>query len=189
MRQENQIPDGAFVVTWTGHFEFNKGIYYLKKIIDECADNKNIWFVVRSSVKKEDIPDRYKWVLNTPNVKFLTHGLDMSEFYNMGDMHLMTSTYDPMPLTVLEAMSCEKMVVAPKSGGHSEVIQHNASGFLVDSYFDTYQMAGWIKLMEKNRKWCQRLGKNARKRVLDKFTYAHMTDNYINAYSYFKIHG
>jgi len=183
MRNEFKIPKNAFVVTWTGHFEFNKGIFYLKEIIDKCKENKNVYFVIRSSVKTEDIPEQYKWVLNTPQVKFLTHGLNMREFYNIGDVHLMTSTYDPMPLTVLEAMACGKAVIAPKSGGHAEVIQDGVSGFLVNDYHNTKIMANRVLVLEKNRDMCIIFSDNASKRILSKFTLDHMVQNYLDVYN------
>jgi len=186
MREEHGIPDNMFVVTWTGHMEYNKGIHYLLEIIDKCKKYENIIFVIRSSVQTKDIPKQYKWLLTSPNIKFLPHGEDMPEFYNMGNIHLMTSTYDPMPLTVLEAMSCGKAVIAPKSGGHSEVIQHNISGFLVDDHKNTYELANWIITMAEAPNWCARIGKAARKRILEKFTLEHMVNNYLAAYSWFK---
>jgi glycosyltransferase EpsD len=121
-------------------------------------------------------------VLNYPQVKFLTHGNDMSEFYNTADIFLSTATYDPMPLTVLEAMSCEKPVIAPNSGGHSEVIEDGVSGFIAQDYHNTLEMSAYIKLLYNYPKMKKIMGEEARKRILSKFTIYHMLDKYLEIF-------
>jgi len=182
MRQEHNIPDSAFVVTFVGGFEFNKGISYLKKIIEYMKDNKNIWFAVRSSLKGKDLPEGQKWLMNTDRVVYIPHGNDMPEFYNMGDVHLMTSTYDPMPLTCLEAMSCAKPIIVPNTGGHAEAVIHEKSGFIVQDYKNIYEYIKFIKMLQKDKKLRAKIGKGARKRILEKFTLNHMGQNTILAY-------
>lgn len=172
-----------FVVTWTGHFEFNKGINYLCNIINQLEPQKNIVFLVRSSVKKSNIPEKFKKSLSKKNVIYLEHGLNMDEFYNAGDLHLLTSTYEPFCLTILEAMCCEKTVIATNQGGHTEAITKN-NGFLFN-YYETDKISEKILTLSKNKKLLKKMGKNGRKRILSNFTYKHMTNKTIQAYNYF----
>jgi glycosyltransferase involved in cell wall biosynthesis len=181
MREELGISKDAFVVGWVGGFDFNKGIYYLKQIIDDCKDNKNIVFVVRASVTSE-IPEEYKWITNTPQVIFSPYGWDMSEFYNMCDLFLHTATYDPCPLSVIEAMSCGKPVICFKTGGHSEIVQTGLNGYVVTNYKDTRLVSNTINWLSKQPKLVKTLGRYARKRVLEKFTIKHMIDKYIEVF-------
>ena len=184
LREENHIPKNAFVVSWVGGFEFNKGIYYLKEVIDKCAENKNIYFIVRNSTRVE-IPEEHKWLMHTPHVIYSSHGGEMAEFYNTSDLFLHTATYDPMPLSVLEAMSCTKPVICANSGGHAEVVQTGLNGYVVDDYKDTKTMAETIIWLSKNKKVVKELGRFARKRILKSFTAAKMVDEYIKVFKKF----
>jgi len=184
-REELGIPKEAFVIGSCGTFEFNKGFHYLKEVIDYCKDNENIYFLIKSSIKDAEIPEQYQWVLNTPRVQFLNHGGEMNEFYNTCDIFLSNATYEPMSLAILEAMSCQKPVIAPNSGGHNEVVEDGVSGFIAQDYHNTLEMAGYIKLLEGNKKMLEYMGIEARKRILSKFTIAHMIDGYIEAYKKF----
>ena len=183
-RKKLSIKENDFVVTWTGHFEFNKGIYYLCKIIEALEQQKDIKFIVRASVKKSNLPIEYAKTLQSKNVIYLEHGLDMNEFYNAGDCHLLTSTYEPFCLTILEAMCAGKPVIATKSGGHEEVISDGKNSYLFD-YTDVKGMAEQIKLLAKNETERRKVGKAAEKTILNNFTYKHMVQKTIKAYNYF----
>lgn len=184
-REELGIPKNAFVVASVGTFEFNKGFHYLKEVIDQCAENKNIYFIIKSSIKDAEVPEKFRWILNTPRVKFLNHGGEMNEFYNMADVFLSNSPYEPMSLAILEAMSCAKPVIAPNSGGHAEVIQDGVSGFIAQDYHNTLEMAVYIKLLALHPKIFKYMGREARKRILSGFTIKHMVDGYISEYKKF----
>jgi glycosyltransferase involved in cell wall biosynthesis len=184
-REELGIPKDAFVVGSCGTFEFNKGFHYLREVINYCSHNKNIYFLIKSNIKDAEIPEQYKWILNTPNVKFLNHGGEMNEFYNTCDIFLSNSPYEPMSLAILEAMSCAKPVIAPNSGGHIEAIENEKSGIIIDDYHNTPAMANMIEYLEKHKADCKKMGRAARKRILDKFTTDHMVNGYINAFKKF----
>lgn len=183
-RKSIGLNENDFVITWTGHFEFNKGIYYLCKIIEELKNEKEIKFLVRSSVKKGNIPKEYEKTLFGNNVIYLDHGLNMNEFYNAGNCHLLTSTYEPFCLTILEAMCAKKPVIATYSGGHTEVIEDGKNGFLFE-YNEIKKIAQKIKSLSNNPKEEKIIAAQAQKTILSNFTYKHMVNKTIEAYKYF----
>ena len=52
----------------------------------------------------------------------------------MADVYALTSTYDILPIVVLEAMASRLTLVASKNGGASEIIAHGEDGLLVDPF-------------------------------------------------------
>lgn len=66
------------------------------------------------------------------SVRFLGFWHDMTSLYSAADILLLPSEDDPLPLTVLEAMSVGLPVVAARSGGTPEMIDDDVSGILVE---------------------------------------------------------
>ena len=65
---------------------------------------------------------------NVTNIKVESFKTDIYNYYNNFGLFLLTSKIEGIPLTVIEAMSCNIPVIAPKVGGLSELIE----GGLVD---------------------------------------------------------
>ena len=53
---------------------------------------------------------------------------DPLPFYRSLDLYLNTSVHEGLPLSILEAMACERAVVAPAVGGIPEIVQGGAGG-------------------------------------------------------------
>jgi glycosyltransferase involved in cell wall biosynthesis len=56
---------------------------------------------------------------------------DMTEVYSALDVLVVTSRSEGMPLAVLEAMACERPVIAMAVGGVAEIIEEGVSGYLI----------------------------------------------------------
>lgn len=75
---------------------------------------------------------------------------------------------EPFGLVVLEGMVLQKPVVATNFGGPSEIIEDGISGFLVPPN-DPTALAERIDYLLTNAKLREKIGKNGRERVMDKF--------------------
>ena len=78
------------------------------------------------------------------------------------------SHVETLGIGILEAMAMEKPVIFMKSGPGPEVIEDGVSGILCDT-FDPADIADKILFVLNNRELGQKLGKNARERVVEKF--------------------
>ena len=56
---------------------------------------------------------------------------DMTEVYSALDALVVTSRSEGMPLAVLEAMACERPVIAMAVGGVAEIIEEGVTGYLI----------------------------------------------------------
>lgn len=81
---------------------------------------KNVVFAKRKLLGLED-------VVFLPGIQ--TNTVD---WYSAMDIFMMTSAFEGLPLSLLEAMSCECAVVSTNAGGIKEVIVSNKNGFTVD---------------------------------------------------------
>ena len=56
-------------------------------------------------------------------IQFVTQSTEMSEWFSQADIFALSSSYEGLPLTVIEAMSCRLPVVATDVGGIGELYQ------------------------------------------------------------------
>ena len=57
---------------------------------------------------------------------------DVSKELNESDIYIITSDYEGLPLSVLEAMSCGLPIVATKAGGVVDIVKDGENGILVE---------------------------------------------------------
>jgi glycosyltransferase involved in cell wall biosynthesis len=76
---------------------------------------------------------------------------------------------DPFPTVILEAMAAEKPVVATAHGGALEMIASGKTGFHIP-HNSAKEAAGVLEKLISDKGLIKRMGKEARKRVLKKFS-------------------
>lgn len=94
---------------------------------------------------------------------------DLPRYYSLMDILLMPSLRDGLPNTLLEAMACERAVIASRVGGMIDVIRDNENGILVPPANIDMLVAGVLDLLNNDEKRLQ-LGRSARLTVLSNYT-------------------
>lgn len=95
------------------------------------------------------------------------------------DIYSLPTGMDTTPLSCREAMAMEKPIIATKVGGIPEMIYNEHTGFLVDEG----NADQWIKRINQlldDRELSEKLGKNARELVIEKFNWNELAKNFIN---------
>jgi glycosyltransferase involved in cell wall biosynthesis len=99
-----------------------------------------------------------------------------------------TSIYEPGGRTILEAMACGLPVIASPQGLAEEVIENYENGIIIQERSPTI-WADTIEMLLKNKKIAQKIGKNAKKTVKEKFLIAHFQERHWDIYKkYFSSH-
>jgi len=101
------------------------------------------------------------------NVRFLGNVNSVEEFIGKADLFLLPSEDESFGLAALEAMSCEVPVVATNVGGLKELVSHGVDGYLT--------RVGDSSLQRK-------FGRNARRKVLEKYTPGQILARYEDLY-------
>jgi glycosyltransferase involved in cell wall biosynthesis len=107
---------------------------------------------------------------------------EVSNYFNMIDVLANLSEYESFGVSVIEAMACEKPVVATNTGGLNEIIENENFGSLVEignveqttNEMEKYLLDETLKL---------KIGKAARAKVLEKYNW---TDNIKQMISLYK---
>jgi len=106
------------------------------------------------------------------NVIF-TGKIDFSDLvysYLSSDLVIIPSIYEAFAIVALEAGICSKPVIASNIGGLNEAVVDGETGFLVDVRNPTLLAEAITKILSDNS-LARRLGENARKRILENFTW------------------
>lgn len=104
---------------------------------------------------------------------------DVVAAYRDADVVLLTSISEAFPYSVIEAMSCEKAVVASDVGGVGEALE--GCGVLVKPR-DDERFASEVGKLLDNHALRLRLGAKARARVMDEFRLDHTIGKYLDLY-------
>ena len=102
---------------------------------------------------------------------------DVPKLLADSDLFVLSSDYEGVPLTVLEAMAAGKPVVATGVGGVPELVEDGVTGILVPPC-NPEALAKGILRLAKDSDLRQRMGKAAQERALERFDIARTAREY-----------
>lgn len=106
---------------------------------------------------------------------------NLEKYYNSFDIVVVPSRFEGFGLTAIEAMSYEVAVVASKADGLKEVIEDRINGILVSNE-DPKEYAKEILALINSKEKRNTIGKNARKRVIENFSFENFENKTISLY-------
>jgi glycosyltransferase involved in cell wall biosynthesis len=134
------------------------------------------------------------WCCNFQGWQRITHGLpvkpigntpglsraakDINELikeYQQARIFINTATISPIPTALLEAMACGCACVSLATCMVPEIIQHDYNGMISN---DEQELRSYCKELLNNKEKCIRLGQNARKTIIEKFSLNKFIDNW-----------
>ena len=186
IRKELGIPEDAIVFGNVAVFRFQKRLVEWLQVIKRIRErNSNAYgIIVGAGPLEGEIKKEWK-NLGLENVVFFP-GLktDVKPYFEAMDIFMMSSSFEGLPIALLEAMSMECAVVATDAGGIKEVIRNQQDGL-------TCEVDKWKKLPEL----CQVLIDDhvklenyksaARERVVKSFSLTKMVDELETIYNDF----
>jgi len=126
----------AFLILCTGELNNNKNqstiIRAMKKVIKH---NSRVKLLLAGIGARKPYLIRLINDLNLDEyIEFLGYRTDLEKYINICDIVTSASIREGLGLTILEGMVCEKPIVASRNIGHCELIRHQESGFLLDTF-------------------------------------------------------
>lgn len=174
-----------FEVLFVGSLYPLKGVEYLIRSIKYVArEEKKIKLrIVGEGPEKR----RLKLLVNKLKLKNNVHFEGfvpydrIMRYYQNCDVFCFPTLGEPFGKAILEAMACGKPVIASNIGGPAEIVENEKTGYLVNP-MDVKSMAERILRLIKDRKLREKMGRNARRRVLDKFSLDKISEEYYRLY-------
>ena len=101
---------------------------------------------------------------------------EMPMIYNQMDCFVVASVEDGTPNPALEAAACGRPIISNQIGNMPEFIRDGYNGFIVPRKIGAYVEK--IKYFQNNRKELIRMGNNARKTILESWTWEKQAEHY-----------
>lgn len=112
-------------------------------------------------------------------VHFIGSTADIPGVLSMIDIFSLTSHNEAKPVSILEALSCQRPVVATDVGSISESVIPGVTGYLVDAGDETQMAQRWVELLG-DQSLRQTMGAAGRAHVIQHSSLDSMTDGYTN---------
>jgi glycosyltransferase involved in cell wall biosynthesis len=157
-----------------GRLVWRKGYKYLidamRQVLLEYPDAK--LFIVGYGEQGISLQRHVKKLGISNSVHFLgkVSREKLYSLYQAAEVYVQPSLYEPFGITILEAMSMRKPVIATHVGGIQEIIKNGIEGLLVEPR-NSLQLANAIMRVFSDSALRRRLGSDARKRVERDFTW------------------
>ncbi len=117
----------------------------------------------------------------TQNVRLVGFQNDVTSLVEAADIFVLPSLNEPFGLSLIEAMSLGKAVIATNVGGPLEIVEHEKSGVLV-APSSSKELAQAISRLLDDQKLRERLGEAARARYENCFTVERMAREIATVY-------
>jgi glycosyltransferase involved in cell wall biosynthesis len=110
-------------------------------------------------------------------------GQDLVGLYQKAQVVVVPSIYEPFGMTALEALACQRPVVASRVGGLQEIIEHGVTGFLARPK-DELDLAQWIMTLLSSPSLRHDMGKAGREHVLSNgYTWPEIAGKFMQLYA------
>jgi glycogen(starch) synthase len=159
------------IVLYVGRLVYEKGIHVLINAVPKVLEKVNAKFIiVGSGYMKDQLLNIVRSMSLEHKVLFLGFADDetLLRLQKCADVSVVPSLFEPFGIVALEAMAAKSPVVVSDTGGLSEIVKHNVTGF--KAYPNNPESLAWgitkILLDENYRNYIR---ENAYKQVQDKY--------------------
>lgn len=185
VRKEYGIPEEAVVIGIVAVFRFQKRLKEWLKVFSEFSKGpqKIYGIIVGAGPLEKEIKEEHAHLNLDGKVFFAGLQTNPRPFYEEMDIFMMTSSFEGLPIALLEAMSMECAIVSTDAGGIKEVVRNERDGLLcpVDRWDD---MPAFLEKINKHEELLKQYKTAARKRVVEEFSLkkmvAELEKNYLN---------
>lgn len=179
LKKEFSIKPDQLVIMGLGRLVEKKGFVYLIKAIPEIIKkHKKVVFVIIGDGDQREELEKLAKSLGVSEYLVMPGYAPrdkVAQYYNLADIFVATSTrdkegnLDDQPLSLLEAMSCQKPVVATSLAGIKTMVTDGVNGFLFEDK-DINQLAENVEKLIVSASLRQKMAKENRKICLEKFS-------------------
>lgn len=169
---------------YVGRLTYNKGIMDLVNAFERIYNEYSTKLViVGNGAMLPELKQKISDKKMEDKIIFCGHKNtnELVKLYQRSTIFISPSHYESGPLTLLEAMSCGKPVISTNVGLAQECINNCKNGILIEPE-SVNDMRNAISYLLDNENLRYKLGKNARKTILNNYTWDIVVDNYEHLY-------
>ena len=190
---KKKINKDEFVILSVGHFSKDKCLGDVLKAATICGERYgNITLILIGSRDpshfevSQEVLDEFQIfdAVSKPPMRLLyvSYTSEIERYFQISDLFILSSAREGMPNVLVEAMACGVPVIASKLPNITDwIIDDGIDGFLF-SVGNIAELVLKIKLVKEGRSLSNRLGKAARKKILQNFSFDLLARRYLDYY-------
>ena len=109
------------------------------------------------------------------NVMFFGHVEELEAFYNVAEVLVMPSTYEPFGMVAIEGMACGTPAVVTVRGGLRDFLSDGQDALIVDP-LDTQALAEAILKLLKDKRLYEEISRNGYEKAYSTFTWERIAE-------------
>ncbi len=171
IRNQYAIPEDAFLVGTVAVFRFQKRLdLWLEIIAKAIKVNPKIYgIIVGAGPLNSELLAKHKELNLEGKVIFTGLQTQVKPYYEAMDAFMMSSSFEGLPIALLEAMSMECAILTTNAGGIKEVLKKNEEGIMVD--VDQWsQLSEFLVDLSQNSNKLTNFQTKSRERVISDFS-------------------
>lgn len=183
-RQEAGL-DERPVIGFVGEARAKKGLSRLLRLYARLCERLDAQLLLVGGVRPDDAQTLDYFVRQNPGLPVrMVHAVrhaSVPPYYALCQVVVLPSLRDGLPNSLLEAMACARPVIASQVGGITDVVTDGWDGLLLAPRDEP----AWLDALEtllKDPLAASRLGENARRTVLERFTVEKEIESAISLY-------
>lgn len=175
--------EGCFIVGNIGRLSEQKGMeYYIQALPKVLKKHPEAHFlIIGSGVLEGNLKEQSRQLGVEKNVHFLGYRSDVQNLISQLDMVVLSSLWEGLPLTPIEAFSVGKTVVATAVDGTVEIVEDGKSGRLIEPK-KPEQIAENVIWMIEHPEEKKSMEQEAKKRYEQEFSIERLAKEYIKFY-------
>lgn len=178
IRQKHGIESTDFILMFSGWEFKRKGLQYIIEALPSMENNVKLLAVggadktsYENLATKLEVRDR---------TIFVGHQKNISEYYAASDVFVFPTSYEPFGLVITEAMASGLPVVTTKTAGAAELITDGVDGMLLNSPYDSSEVAEKVNYILNNNLG-DKMGSKARK-TAEKYSWDNVAEKTLEVY-------
>ena len=182
-KKELGLPDESFLVSCLGRSNRVKGIRYLIEAAQYLDKNSNIHIVIVGINSK--LKDYQSLRNNSPardRIHFFGFRPDAIRITATSDLYVQPSLNEGLGRAIMEAMGFGIAPIITDAGGCTELIENGKSGLIVPVK-DPKAIADAITYLYNNPELKEKMGRNAKERIMNHFSIDNTADKLFNLFS------
>lgn len=176
--------DGYFLVGNIGRLSEQKGMeFFIKAVPSILRKCKNVkFFIVGDGELRNKLKSLISELSLHEDVFLLGYRNDIQNIMSQLDLIVLSSLWEGLPLTPLEAFSVGKTIVATSVDGTVEIVQDGVNGLLVQPE-DAQQIADNVLKLVKQEELRKSMEQSAYVTYCEKFTFLSFERHYVDYYA------
>lgn len=176
LRERLGLPPEDAILGFCGELRHKKGLPFVLQALAEVQAVRPSRLLVIGDVRPREQSTISSFLLDHPQLadRITVTGhqdepAEVAACLQLCDVVLQPSVWDGLPNAVLEAMACERIVIASDAGGIPEAVTHGETGFVIPKSQLHRLGEGICEVLEMPAEERQAIGRRARQSILSHF--------------------